>query len=136
MNALFGQLALDRNAGDVGGDIDEARLGVVWFAHVLRIHRERAEDRATVRKNRRRPAGAKSVREGQVPIILPQWIRHNVGDDDGRPPMGGSAARASIGTDRHAVNHLRVGVRQTRRSAVPQPAARFVKQQDRPEDSL
>ena len=43
MNAVFGQLAFDRDAGDARGDIDEARLGVGRFAHRRRIHREGAE---------------------------------------------------------------------------------------------
>ena len=56
MNAVFGELAFDRDAGDAGRDIDEAHLGVGRFAHFLRIHRERAENRALMRQDRRRPA--------------------------------------------------------------------------------
>ena len=56
MNAVFGQLAFDRDAGDAGRDIDEAHLGVGRFARFLRIHREYAENRALMRQDRRRPA--------------------------------------------------------------------------------
>ena len=56
LNTVFGKFAFDRDAGEVRGDVDEARLGLGRFAHGLRIHREGAEDGALMRQDRRRPA--------------------------------------------------------------------------------
>ena len=49
MYALFGKLAFDRNAGNSCRDIDQVRLGLGPFAHIFGIHRERAQDVATIR---------------------------------------------------------------------------------------
>ena len=94
MDAIFGALALDRDAGDVGGDVDEARLGRGRLAHRSRIHRERAERLAMMREDRRRPAGAKAVAASKLAIVRPQRIVGDVGDDDGLAAVSGRAARA------------------------------------------
>ena len=72
----------------------------------------------------------------RTPVILPQRVGHDIGDDDGFPPICGRAARASFRANGHTIDGLGVGIRQARRGAVPQPGSRFVKQQDGAEDPL
>ena len=70
------------------------------------------------------------MRGGQVAIVLPQRIVHDVCDDDGLSPIDGGAARADLGTDAHAVDGLCIGLGEARRRAVPQAGPVFVEQQD------
>ena len=97
VDAIFGQFALDRDAGDTRGNVDEPLLGHGRFAHDRRIHREDAEHCALMREDRSRPARTKPMLGGQTLEILPQRIGHDVGDDDGFPPIGGRAARPALG---------------------------------------
>jgi len=92
MDAVFGKLAFDGDPGDPRGDIDEAGFRRAWFARLFRIHGERAKHRAAMRQDRRRPARAKAMRSRQFPIVGPQRIIGNVGDDDRFPSIGGGTA--------------------------------------------
>ena len=55
LNAVFSQLAFDRNAGDAGRDVDEAHFGLGRFARFLRVGRENAHGFTQMRQDRRRP---------------------------------------------------------------------------------
>ncbi|MOA19182.1 hypothetical protein D3C78_1395460 [compost metagenome] len=60
-NALFGQLAFYRNAGERCGHVDQFRLGRAGAAHGVGIQGKRTQDLSLMGQDRRRPAGAKPI---------------------------------------------------------------------------
>ena len=104
LDALLGELALDGDAGDFGGDVDQARFGFARLAHLLRIQRKRPQHLFLMRQDRRRPAGANPVRGREIQVGRPTRIDRDVGDDDRLPRVGSGAAGAHIGSDLEAVD--------------------------------
>ena len=70
------------------------------------------------------------MRCGQRAIVVPQRIGHDVGDDDGLPPIGGGPAGTRPGANAGAVDGLGVVGRKARRCAMAQVNAVLVEQEN------
>ena len=64
-------------------------------------------------------------------MVLPSRVRHDVGHDHRFAPDDRRAERPCFGTDRDAVDCIRAGVGQVRRSAASQMKSFLVEQEDR-----
>ncbi len=124
-------LALDRDARKIGDLFDDAQLMRRGTSRFAGVDRERPKHLPIRGQYRRRPARAEPVGQGQVPIVGPEWILGDVGDDDGRFAVRGRSARSHGRADQAAVDRVRIALGQARRGAMPEAAAICVQQQDR-----
>ena len=91
-DALFAELALDGDAGDVAGGLADREFFLVWRVRGLVVEGEHAERLVVRRDDRDRPARPVGVRRDEVAAVGPERIAQHVGDDDGVAAMHGGAA--------------------------------------------
>ena len=127
---------LDRDGGQVRGELDEIRVAVGALAGLAVVQRERAEQGAVRREERRRPARAQRRTRRHLADALPQRVRRDVRDEDALAPEGGAAARSCRRADHDAVDALVPEVGQARPGAVAQVHAVTVHQEDRREQRI
>ena len=125
--------ALDRDAGQVRRQLDEVAVALRALAGLAVVERERAEQHAVGREERRRPAGAQLRLLGQLAEVLPERVGRDVRDADPLAEVGGGAARSDLRADRDAVHRLAPERRAGSARAVAQVHAVAVEQQDRGE---
>src|ERR1019366_5692714 len=91
--------AVDRDAGQAGGpggDLEIARIGTAGRAVV---EPEGPEHAPVGRQDRNRPARAEAVREREVAEAFPDWVRRDVGHDDGALVKSRHSTGADLGAD-------------------------------------
>src|SRR4029077_19178866 len=74
-------LTINRDPGDMCGDLREPRFFRLRSTRFLAIHRKRTQYLALRRKDRTRPAGAKSANLRELTIISPERVGHHVSHD-------------------------------------------------------
>ena len=87
-------VALDRDGGRARHQLDGGELIVARSGGTVVVDRERADDLAVGRLDRRRPARTQSVAERQLAEVLPVGVGGDVRRDDRLPEVGRGAARA------------------------------------------
>ena len=125
---------VDRDAGEVGGELDEVGVLARALVRLAVVEREGAEQHAVRREERGRPAGAERRARGELAVVRPERVVPDVGDGDALAPVGRGAAGADVLADRDAVDRLVPEVGKARSGTVPQPLAVTVEQQDRGQD--
>src|SRR5437763_148634 len=96
-------IALDRDAGEMRGALDELEIVAVRRPWLAIVHRERTEAGTIVAEDRRRPAGPQTVTHRDLAEVSPQRILRDVGDDDALAPKRRGAARADGRADHDSV---------------------------------
>src|SRR5260370_40582945 len=86
-------LSLDGDYGDMTRAFDQSQISLARGAGLRIVHSERAEHVLVLGEERLRPRGAQPVTQSKVPIISPQRVSCNAGND--HPPLQkcGRAAR-------------------------------------------
>ena len=122
--------SLDRDAGDVRGELDDLDVVGAAVARLAVVEGERAEQRAVGGEYRRRPASTQPGIQRQPAEVGPQRVVRDVRDGHALAAVGGGAARSDARADRDAVDRLAVGRRKAGRRAVAQVHAVAIEQQD------
>src|SRR5712691_1420620 len=120
---LFCPLALDRDTRKIGDLVDDILLLSRGTSRFAGVYRERSQYPAIQGEHRRRPTRAEPVWQSQIPIVGPQWILGDIGDDDWCFAVRGRSARSRGRTDGGAVDRFRIALWQARRGAVPEAIA-------------
>src|SRR5262249_32294108 len=111
-------LTINRDTGNMCGDLCEPRFFRPRATCFLAIHRKRTQHLALRRKNWTRPAGAKSANFCELAIIGPERIGHDVGHNNWLACEHGGATGTVARPDRRAVYCFHISFGQIRRCAV------------------
>src|SRR5436190_10885031 len=111
-------LTINRDPGNMCGDLGEPRFFRLRSPCFLAIHRKRTQYFAMRRKDRTRPAGMKSANLCKIAIIGPERIGHDVCHNDWLPCEHRSAAETVARPDWRAVHGFHISFWQIWRRAV------------------
>ena len=127
---LFGLHALEREAHERGGQLDQAQVCGRRLVGFAVVDREGAEHLPPCRQDGLRPARREAGLLGERARQRPQGAAGDVLDDDPLARVHGGAAAAHVRPDGQAMNGFVVEVGQAGCCAVLQHAAGAVEQQD------
>ena len=130
VQALFGLLAFDGQAGQAGDLLDQADVLGRGRAGRAVVDGEGAQHLAVRREDGLRPAGAHAGAVGQLAVALPQRVGLDVFDHHALGGVGRGAATAHAGPDGDAVHRRVVVRRQAGCGAQLQVLALVIEQQD------
>src|SRR4029077_10895986 len=111
-------LTINRDPGDMCGDLREPRFFGLRSTCFLAIHRKRTQNLALRRKNRSRPTGAKAANLRELTIIPPERIGHDVSHDDWLACEHRSAAGTVAWPDWRPVHFFHISFGKIRRRAM------------------
>ncbi|MNQ38723.1 hypothetical protein D3C85_523160 [compost metagenome] len=121
-NARTRFLALQRQRAQIDAHIHQPVMEIIRQAAFAKIETESADHPAVAGLDGRRPARLDVLGQRQMPVIVPQRIRRDVRHDHRTPQKRGGAAGARLRTDRHAVQRIRIRLRQAGGRQRPQQA--------------
>lgn len=127
---FFGLVALDDDAGEVRGGVDEAKFVGAGGARLAKVEGDRPQHLAGRGERRLRPARAQAVRQCRLSIVCPQLIMLNIGNDHRLAAKGRRAARSRLGADGQSVQPPDEFFRQAESEGEPQALALGVEDSD------
>ena len=133
---LFRAATRDGDPRDVRSPLDDETVGVARAPRLRVVHGEGAEDSAVGGQDRRRPAGAEIVGEGEVAEGGPERIGRDVRDHDGFFPESGRSAGPDARADGGAVDRLDVRLGETGGRTVTEMHAVRIEQEDGTEHAV
>src|SRR5262249_43736832 len=111
-------LTINRDAGNMCGDLCEPRFFGLRSPRFLAIHRKGTQYLALGRKNWSRPAGAQSANLRKLAIVAPERVGHDVLHNHWLAREHRCAARTVAWTDCQAIHRFHISFGQIRRCAV------------------
>src|SRR5580704_18977115 len=100
----LGPIAFHRDGGQMSGVSNQLQMLVIRRARLAIVDRERSQDAAALRSDRRRPTGSQIMRQSKVAKVRPQGVARNIGNDDLLSPVSRSAAGSYARTDLQSIN--------------------------------
>ena len=100
--------ALDGDASERGGGLNQLQFAGIRLPWLAVVHRQCPQQPSVMGDDRVRPAGAQAMAQGQLPIVLPQWIGGDLLHHDHFLAPGRCAARARARPDGHAIDRCAV----------------------------
>src|SRR4051794_35597156 len=98
---FFMKVALNCNACNVAGILDQLQVGRVGMTDLTIVDGESAEDFTFTRKQGARPNGANTIRQKEVTIVVPNGLPEDVSNVDRLPPINSGAAGTAFRANRH-----------------------------------
>src|SRR5258708_16847564 len=118
----MGQFALDWPTGEIRDLFNHLLIARGRSPRLAIVHCER-RDHFALRRDRCGPTRAQGMGQSQVAIRRPQWVAHDVLDNDRFAAVSGCPAGAGRWSNRHAVDRIGIGLWKARRGATPQAIA-------------
>src|SRR6266478_2613053 len=107
---FFIDVTLNCDSDNVAGVFNQFQVGRIRAAHFTVINGERAQHRALAREHRPRPACAQTIRQCQMPVLVPEGIAEDVSHIDRLPAIDGRAAATLFRSNRRAIQKKNLGL--------------------------
>ncbi len=127
---FFIDVTLNCDSDNVAGVFNQFQVGRIRAAHFTVINGERAQHRALAREHRPRPACAQTIRQCQMPVLVPEGIAEDVSHIDRLPAIDGRAAATLFRSNRRAIQSGDIGCGKTRRRRAAEMSAVFIEKPD------